>query len=214
MKLIFVRHGLSTGNAEGRLQGHAEFDLAEEGRLQAQKLHDRFQSEAFEPTHIYSSPQRRAADTARIASRSWPLNINYWDDLKEHDVGIFSGLNWAEIVSKYPDVASSYGKSRNWDIVEGAETFQQRRDRARRVIETVLGSHDDSDALLVFTHGGFLQNMLTVLMGTDRTWGINVQNTAVFEFALDLEQWPANGPELHNTAFWRINRFNDTSHLL
>ena len=138
MRLIFVRHGLSTGNAEGRLQGHAEFDLSEEGRLQAQRLHDRFQGEGFEPTHIYSSPQRRAADTAKITSRSWPLEISYWDDLKEQNIGIFSGLTWAEITSKYPGVASEFDKTRDWDIVEGAETFQQRRERAHRVIETVL----------------------------------------------------------------------------
>ena len=124
MRLIFVRHGLSTGNAEGRLQGHAEFDLSEEGRLQAQKLHDRFQSEGFAPTHIYSSPQRRAADTAKIASRSWPLDIGYWDDLKEHDIGIFSGQTWKEVTEKHPDAAKVFHETRDWNFIEGAETFQ------------------------------------------------------------------------------------------
>ena len=56
--------------------------------------------------------------------------------------------------------------------------------------------------------------MLAALMGTDRTWGIGALNTGVFDFDLDLERWASDGPQLHNTALWRINRFNDTSHLL
>ena len=37
-----IRHGESTGNREGRLQGQMEFDLSEVGRQQVQKLAQRF----------------------------------------------------------------------------------------------------------------------------------------------------------------------------
>ena len=97
MKLVFVRHGESEANAEGRLQGHAEFKLSEEGRTQSQRLSERFQKKDFRPTHIYSSPQQRAAETARIVAASWPVPIVHWDELKEFDVGIFTGLTWDEI---------------------------------------------------------------------------------------------------------------------
>ena len=105
MKLVFVRHGESVANAEGRLQGHAEFGLSEEGRAQSHRLRERFQREDFHPTHIYSSPQQRTSETARIVASYWPVPIVYWDDLKEYDIGIFSKLTWEEICAKYPEVA-------------------------------------------------------------------------------------------------------------
>jgi len=33
MRLILVRHGESVGNSEGRLQGNADYDLTEPGRV-------------------------------------------------------------------------------------------------------------------------------------------------------------------------------------
>ena len=213
MKLVLVRHGESEANAEGRLQGRAEFELSEEGRSQSQKLRDRFQKEDLQPTHIYSSPQQRAAETARIVASSWSVPLVYWDDLKEYDVGIFTGLTWDEIGKKYPEVVQEFQKSRDWDIVEGAETLRSRRDRARRAIEAVTERHTNDDSVLIFTHGGILQYMVAALMGTERTWGISVRNTAVFEFTLDMERWSLDGDGLQNPSLWRIVSFNDASHL-
>jgi broad specificity phosphatase PhoE len=213
MKLVFVRHGESEGNAEGRLQGHAEFDLSEEGRSQSQRLRYRFQKEDFQPTHIYSSPQRRAAETARIVASSWSVPLVYWDDLKEYDVGIFTGMTWDEIGKKYPGVRQEFQKFRDWDIVEGAELMRSRRDRARRTIEAVAQHHANDDSVLMFTHGGILEYMVAALMGTERTWGISVPNTAVFTFTLDMERWSLDGDSLQNPFHYRIVCFNDASHL-
>ena len=208
-----MRHGESTANAEKRLQGHLEFELSEVGRAQAKALHDRFRDEGFQPTHIYSSPQLRAAETADIVSASWSLAISYLDDLKEQDVGVFSGLTWPEISSRYPDVALEFDKSRNWDLVDGAETLAQRRSRGGRVVESLLDRRENEDQVLVFTHGGILQFMIASLLGTDRTWGIGAQNTGIFDFSLDLARWSQDGDSLHNPVLWSISRFNDASHL-
>jgi broad specificity phosphatase PhoE len=214
MRLVFVRHAESTANAEARLQGHAEFELSGAGRAQAECLRDRFEAEGFQPTHIYSSPQRRTAETTRIVSRLWTLAVTCWDELMEHDIGIFSGLTWREIEERYPDLAHQFQVSRDWDLVQGAETLAQRRARARSVVETVIQKHANEDVVLLFTHGGILQHMLDALMGTERTWGMNVRNTGVFDFSLDLERWRLNGNSLLNTSHWQIRHFNDASHLL
>ena len=213
MRLTFVRHGESTGNAERRLQGHADFELNDVGRAQARALHDRFKREDFQPTHLYSSPLKRTAETAEIVSASWPLAISYWNDLGEQDVGVFSGLTWPEISSRYPDVAEEFEKSRNWDLVEGAETLAQRRSRGGRVVESLLGRHGNDDQLVVFTHGGILQFMIAKLLGTGRTWGVGAQNTGIFEFSFEPESWSKDGDTLNDPVFWRITRFNDASHL-
>jgi len=66
LKLMFVRHAQSVGNVEKRMQGNADFPLTEEGRRQAAKLAQRLRDEGWQPTHIYSSPIRRAVQTTEI----------------------------------------------------------------------------------------------------------------------------------------------------
>ena len=73
MRLVFVRHGETYANAEERLQGRDDTELSPAGRAQAEKLSLRFEDEGFNPTHVYSSPLRRAAHTAEILTRRWPL---------------------------------------------------------------------------------------------------------------------------------------------
>ena len=200
-------------NAEGRLQGRAEFGLSPKGRAQAQRLSERFQREGFQPAYVYSSPQQRAAETAQIVARPWNVSIVHLDDLREHDVGIFTRLTWPEIDEKYPDLSRRFQESGDWDIVEGAETLRERQARAHRVIETAIQRHANDDVVLLFTHGGILQHMLAALIGSDRTWGVSVAHTAVFEFTLDPEHWSLDGHALLNNSLWRIDRFNDASHL-
>jgi 2,3-bisphosphoglycerate-dependent phosphoglycerate mutase len=59
-----------------------------------------------------------------------------------------------------------------------------------------------------------MAHMMAALMGTERTWSLGVQNTAVFELTVDAERWWQNdNATYHNNLLWRVNRFNDSSHL-
>ena len=213
MRLIFVRHAESEGNSEGRLQGHSDFRLSERGRRQAAALRDRLGREGFTPTHVYSSPLLRSAETARIVAADWEPEIVPWDDLKETGIGIFSGLTWAEIESAHPEIARRFLAGSDWDAVEGAEGLGQRRARGRRVIEAVIERHGEQDVVVLFTHGGILQHMVAALLGTERVWGASVENTALFEFVFDRDRWAQLDWSRHNPRMWRIARFNDASHL-
>jgi broad specificity phosphatase PhoE len=213
MRLLFVRHAQSVGNAEGRMQGRGETDLSGHGRAQAERLHARFQDEGLLPSHIYSSPQRRTAETARIVTQSWQSSIEFWDDLREHDIGVFTGLSWDEADAQYPELGPEVQRTRDWDDVPGAEKMRERRARGERVVQQLLERHADPDVVLVFTHGGMLQHIIAALMGTKRTWGVSVENTGVFEFTLSVERWAQDGDVLHSPFWSRIERFNDAAHL-
>jgi broad specificity phosphatase PhoE len=214
MRLVFVRHAESTANAEGRYQGHSEHELSQRGRTQAEQLSERFLREGFEPTHVYSSPLARTRETAAILARRWPVDVDYLDDLMEYDIGVLSGLNDAEIAAKYPALDMELEWSRQLAGVEGAEPLQARRARAGRVVERAVGSHQAGDTVLMVTHGGILQHIVAELLGTDRTWGTTVHNTGVFDFSIDKERWSLDGEHLLIGTYFRINRFNDASHLV
>jgi len=214
MKLIIVRHAESGGNAEGRMQGHADFPLNDKGRAQAQKLREAFEREQLRPTHIYSSPLKRCAETTQIAlGYLSPLSVEYWDDLKEHDMGALSGLTVAEAAVKYPHIDFEAERLNAWNGVPGVETSDLRQARARRVVRTVLDCHENDARVALVSHGGITQYILGALMGTERAWGLAVANTGVFEFAIDKPRWHSNGHDRRNPNNARILRFNDARHL-
>ena len=213
MNLIIVRHAESTGNAEDRLQGQHDFPLSERGRRQAALLRGRFESEGYVPTHIYSSPLSRTLETARTASAGWDLPITEWDDLMETDIGVFSGLTWDDVKARFPEMARRFAETRNMDVVEGAETFEQRSERGSRVVDRIMAEHTNDDRVLIFSHGGIMQYQIARVMGTNRVWGVSVRNTAMFEFTVDADRWQSDDDDIVGLNRWRINRFNDASHL-
>ena len=213
MNLIIVRHAESTGNAEDRLQGQDDFPLSDRGRRQAALLRARFESEGYQPTHIYSSPLSRTLETARIASAGWDLPITRWDDLMEVAMGVFSSLTWEDIQARFPEMARRFLETNNLDVVEGAEAFERRLERGSRVVDRIMAEHTNDDRVLVFSHGGIMRYQIARILGTNRVWGVSVRNTAMFEFSVDVDCWQSDEQEVVNLSLWRIGRFNDASHL-
>lgn len=244
MKLLFIRHAQSTGNQERRMQGHGDYALSKLGKLQAEKLAHRLLAEAWWPSHIYSSPLRRAAQTVEIlldhfhaaplpapvsdligedseaASpptapiwRSRPCPIQYRDELKEFDNGIFQGLTWAEAQSQYPALCHQLETSLDWIPIPGAESLETARQRARRFVQSVFQHHTDQDQIWIMTHSWILQHLIAELVGSDRSWRLHASNTALFEFWIDQTRWHRDDQNRYNTDLWQIRRFNDNRHL-
>ena len=69
LRLIFVRHGLSSFNKEGRIQGRNDLSkLTKEGQLQAEAAGKTISSIPIDA--IYSSPLQRASETTKIIIKS------------------------------------------------------------------------------------------------------------------------------------------------
>ena len=148
-----------------------------------------------------------------MISSNWDQSLEPWDDLTEIDVGILSGLRVAEAGERFPEVARNVALTRDFDLVNGAETYRVRTARAQRVVNRLMSEHENADRVLVITHGGIMIDILAQLLGTDRLWFIEIRNTAMFEFSVDVDRWHMAGRTRAYANFWRIDRFNDASHL-
>lgn len=213
MNLMIVRHAESTANSENRWQGRINYPLSDTGRSQAHRLRSRLEREGYQPTHIYTSPLSRASETARIASSTWDIPIELWNDLIETNIGVISGLTWTEAEERIPEAACEVNATGNFDFVRGAETHIELTDRAQRVVDSLVREHVNTDSVLMFSHGGIMSYVIRSLLGTDRLWSLGIHNTAVFEFSIDKDSWHLDGPPLANMDLWRIERFNDAGHL-
>jgi 2,3-bisphosphoglycerate-dependent phosphoglycerate mutase len=218
LKLVIIRHAQSTGNVDRRMQGQGDYPLTDLGRTQAQKLAQHLQDAP--PTAIYSSPLQRTIDTteilrAKISRQGLPAAppIQLTPELAEYQNGIFQGLTWAEAQAQYPELCHQLATTADWIPVPGAETLRQARDRVERLIDYLLLTHCNGDRLWLVSHGWIMQQFIAALLGSDRSWRIHVQNTALFEFWIDQSRWHRGDENRLNTDLWQIVRFNDVSHL-
>ena len=203
----------STGNVENRWLGRVDFPLSEAGRSQADRLRCILAQEGYSPTRIYTSPLSRALETAQIASSGWHCPIELWNDLIEIDVGVISDLTAAGVEEQFPEVAHELVLTRNYDLVDGAETYEERTVRMKRLVDRLIRDHDNADRVLLFSHGGIMAHFITQLLGTDQLWYISIQNTAIFEFAIDVNSWYLDAETRADMNLRRIIRFNDSAHL-
>jgi broad specificity phosphatase PhoE len=216
MRLLLIRHAESLGNQARQIQGQTQEPLTQLGRHQATQLGQFLGQLTWSPTHLYTSPLRRAQETAQIvADCVGGLDITPHPDLQEIDNGVLQGLTWTEAQQQFPDLCQRLESTPLWQPIPGAETPAQAQVRAARFVQDLLSRHANPDRILLVSHGGILPYLLAALLETPCVWGLNIPLTGMFELSLDLDHWPQRhsyGPG--HGHLWQIHRFNQTPHLL
>ncbi len=158
-----ARHGESDWNAANRFQGHSDRPLTELGRRQAEALADELEGTTA-LTAVYSSPLRRALDTAALVGARLGLAPIPVEDLREVDVGTWTGLSRAEVERQFPDAF------RRWlDGGEGWEQGETYADMSSRVLGALFGlaAAHDTQEILVVSHGGPIRAIQAAAAGMD-----------------------------------------------
>lgn len=164
----FMRHGQSEGNATSTFQGRLEFPLDRTGIAQAEAAAAWFSNIGVEV--IASSPQRRAADTARIVAGACGISdIRYLASLVEVDVGLFSGIDAERARREHPEVYARFFHE-SWDAVPSAEASSSMYLRAAeswRILRQF--AENGAGTILCVSHGGLLQWLFRSTFGA-RSW--------------------------------------------
>ena len=139
--LILVRHGESSWNAEGRIQGHADPPLSERGRAQSRALRDVLPALGIE--HAVASDLIRARETAALAGYDLLPTDPRW---REIDLGAWTARFTAEI----PEGQLAAWR-RGEHAPDGAETWAAFQARVGGAVDE-LRAH--GGRWLIVTHGG------------------------------------------------------------
>lgn len=151
--LIIIRHGETTWNREGRVQGHLDSPLTPEGLAQAAACAERLQSEGIE--HIVASDLQRVRHTAEILTSAMNLPTRYEPALRERNYGVGEGKTYAEIEALFPDAFSGTRSTDPEFAIEGGESRRQFHERVTGVLKSIVEEHVGKRILIV-THGGVL----------------------------------------------------------
>jgi probable phosphoglycerate mutase len=153
--IVLVRHGETDWNRENRFQGHADPPLNETGRAQARALAANLGDVAF--AAAYTSPLRRARETAEVLGATLGLTPVDDSSLMEVDVGSWSGFTRTEIEERFPQGFArwlEYGHG--WD---DGETYDELGARVVSGLVRIGRRHEGGEVLAV-THGGPIRSAL------------------------------------------------------
>ena len=149
MKLILVRHGETLWNRNGLYQGQNQIGLTSTGFWQAQQVARNLSD--LKPQTIYSSPLRRAIQTAQSIAQKESSNIVSINGLMELDLGKIQGLTSKEIQTNYPHIYDSWRKDPSSIEMPGGESLETLQNRSWESIQTIKDSHSVKIAICV-TH--------------------------------------------------------------
>ena len=160
-RIILIRHGETDWNMEGRYQGQADTDLNDTGRRQAEKLFARMRNETVD--RIYSSDKIRAVNSAKIIFRGRDIEIE--TNLREISFGVFEGLNYKEILRRYPDIHAGWMKNPFDFMIPGGELPADFRNRVLRAFKSIVSLNKDKIVAIV-AHGGPVNVIVRNVLGS------------------------------------------------
>lgn len=200
MRLLLVRHGETEYNRRGLALGRDDVPLNERGLWQARRAGEALSGEPL--TAVYSSPLRRALDTAEQVASPHGLEVRVEERLIEMEIGDVEGYTFAEVRERHPGLLEAWmsddGPSQP---MPGGERLLDVDERAWAVVSDLAARHGD-ETVAVVAHNFVILCVLTRALAL-----------RLAEFR-QLKHAPAAVAELEIGAkSIRAVRLNDTQHL-
>lgn len=179
MKIIFVRHGQTTWNIEGRLQGQInDSKLTEVGIEQARQLSNKIENLDYDI--IISSPFDRTLDTAKIINEKKQKDIITNDLLKERSYGKLEG-EYANNGTYNIHKMWNYSEVYNENNVEPINIFFE---RVYKFLDNLI-EENKYEQVLIVSHSGVGIAMKTYFEGmpkNNRLLDLGINNCEILTF--------------------------------
>jgi len=147
VELFVLRHGETTWNREGRMQGHLNAPLTELGVEQAVTQRNIMAEQDLSGFCVLSSPSGRAVETAAIALGPLVTEITTDTDLREVGVGEWTGRLRAELIDPTEWQVTADGVLELYDMAPGGEGLAGLEARCAQFLARLEGPH------VLVTHG-------------------------------------------------------------
>ncbi|MEL0638865.1 histidine phosphatase family protein [Marinomonas sp. TI.3.20] len=145
--IFLVRHGQTTWNAEGRLQGQKNSVLTETGRHQAAQA--KMSLEQYEIHKAFVSPLQRAQDTSKIILEDRNVDVVIVESLKEINLGPWEGKTKMETQQSHPEQYQQFWTYPGQFRLPGAESFEQLKSRVVAALDDIFLKEKGKNILVV-----------------------------------------------------------------
>lgn len=155
-----IRHGETVFNAESRIQGQSDAPLSERGRRQAEAVADALADAPIDA--IFSSPLRRALETASCLAAKLSLPIRTDPRLMELNAGVFEGRLRSELEAESSPEFLQWLAGGDEFTIPGGESRRQLAQRGGDALRALAA--EGYRTTVVVTHGGWLSATLKSLL--------------------------------------------------
>ncbi|KAM7259669.1 hypothetical protein ACFE04_015410 [Oxalis oulophora] len=201
-RVVLVRHGESTWNAEGRIQGSSNFSvLTKKGETQAKTSKQMLIHDSFDV--CFASPLNRSKRTAEIiwGTREGEMILDY--ELREIDLYSFQGLLKHQGKEKFGAAYQQWQLDAANFNIDGHYPVRELWSRARSCWTNILAHQDQS--LLVVAHNAVNQALIATAIGLGTEYFRILLQSNCGVTVLDFTQLSEGG-----TPHICLNRLNQT----
>jgi broad specificity phosphatase PhoE len=177
LPFYFVRHGETNWNLKNKRMGSQDIELNQTGSDQSYSA--AYILAEMEISKIFTSPQKRAKETANIIASVCELDIEILENLKERNLGEFEGTN------------NEVSFLNNKGLPKDAEDYNNFKDRIIQSFNELLTPTEMYP--LIVSHGGVFEVLSHIL--ADKS-NINCPNGQIFFFT----------PPINNNIKWDITK--------
>ncbi len=200
MRLYLVRHGETESNRRGLALGRDDVPLNEHGIWQAERVGRALASEPL--VAVYSSPLRRALDTAGAVAGHHGREVQVEEGLIEMDVGELDGLTFDEVRKRYPDLLEKWMSGPGpTQTMPGGERLVDVQERAWALVDDLATRHGDK-AIAVVSHNFVILSLLARALGIELAQFRRLRHSVGAVSVLDFSPKRV-----------KVVRLNDTCHL-
>ena len=197
-QIILARHGETEWNVEEVYRGTRDVELNEAGIKQADLL-GRYLGD-WKLEAVYSSPLKRALDTANTIAHYQDISIQVTNNLIDFNYGDWQGLSAQEVKRLYPALHDEWHNNPHKVKMPNGESLADVTKRANAIVNEVVAEYEGSVVLV--SHRVVNKVLICYLLGLDNShfWNIQQDVCGITIFS-------------YTDGRFILTRHNDTSHL-
>jgi broad specificity phosphatase PhoE len=196
--IILARHGQTAWNAAEVFRGQIDIKLDETGLKQAELLAGYLSHRKFEA--IYSSPLRRAVQTAEAIARYHGLAVEIDPGLNDMNFGEWQGFSIQDVRIRFSELFEMWVSDPHRVRIPSGESLDDVRQRTLTLVNRIVNKHEGKVVVLV-SHRVVNKVLICALLGLDNShfWNIRLDTCGMTTFELDDGRFVL--AEHNNTSF-------------
>ena len=187
--LTLVRHAETDWNREQRFQGGTDTELSAAGRAQAEAAARLLAREPL--AAVWSSPLRRARETADAIARPHGFKVQTHPGLREMGFGAWEGLTGDEVRARFAEAHRCWREDPARAAWSGGEPLGEVRARALGALAELRAQYDGRRVCVV-AHGVTNRVLILEALGLplDRLWTFQMSHTGISDLEF-RDDWTA-----------------------
>ncbi|MBI4180669.1 MAG: histidine phosphatase family protein, partial [Chloroflexi bacterium] len=190
-------HGETEWNVAEIFRGRIDVELNETGLKQAALLAQYLSQTKIQA--IYSSPLKRASQTAEAIARLHQLKVTIAPALIDFNFGQWQGLSVQEVKGRYPELFAEWVSHPDLTKIPGGESLKVVRERAMALLGEAIARY--AGTVVLVSHRVVNKVLICALLGLDNShfWQIKQDTCGITTFTYENGQFILD--EHNNTSY-------------